>query len=104
MSTPAWSTQQLAEFLTAVSSARTEAAAALAAVEGVAEAFDAEVAAIVRGRELMAAVGYPEDSAPLAELELAATGAPDSQVPVPGMGMCPGKAVPLGDPPGAMLV
>ena len=104
MSTPAWSTQQLAEFLAAVSSADTEASAALAAVEGVAEAFDAEVAAIVRERELVAAVGYPEDHAPMAELEAAATLAPGSQVPVPGMGMCPAKAVPLGEPPGAMLV
>jgi signal transduction histidine kinase len=104
MSTSAWSTQQLAEFLAAVSSAQTEASAALAAVEGVAEAFDAEVAAIIRGRELVAAVGYPEDYAPMAELESAATLAPDSQVPVPGMGMCPAKAVPLGHPPGAMLV
>src|SRR5271167_3830472 len=104
MSTPAWSAQQLAEFLAAVSSAQTEALAALAAVEGVAEAFDAEVAAIVRGRELVAAVGYPEDYAPMAELESTATAAPDCQVPVPGMGMCPAKAVPLGDPPGGMLV
>ena len=104
MSTPAWSTQQLAEFLTAVSSAETEAAAALTAVEGVAETFDAEVAAIVRGRELVAAVGYPEDSAPLAELESAAAGAREPQVPVPGMGMCLAKAVPLEHPPGAMLI
>jgi len=104
MSTPAWSTQQLAEFLAAVSSAHTEATAALAAVEGVAEAFDAEVAAIVRGHELVAAVGYPEDSAPLAELESAAAGARDSQVPVPGVGMCAAKAVPLEHPSGAMLV
>ena len=104
MSTPAWSTQQLAEFLAAVSSAHTEATAALAAVEGVAEAFDAEVAAIVRGHELVAAVGYPEDSAPLGELESAAAGARDSQVPVPGVGMCAAKAVPLEHPSGAMLV
>ena len=57
MSASAWSTQQLAQFLAVVSSAETEAAAAWAAVERTAEELDAEVAAIVCGGDLLAAVG-----------------------------------------------
>ncbi|MDQ4129663.1 MAG: hypothetical protein M3133_01500, partial [Actinomycetota bacterium] len=68
MPTSAWSTQQLAEFLAAVSTSRSEASATLTAVERAAEALDAEVAAIVSGGELVAAVGYPEGGAPVAEL------------------------------------
>ena len=63
-----WSTQQLAEFIAAVSTCETEASAALAAVEWAAEALDAEVAAILGGGEVLAAVGYPEGTAPAAEL------------------------------------
>ncbi|MEA2501666.1 MAG: hypothetical protein QOD01_1777, partial [Actinomycetota bacterium] len=59
MPTTVWSTQQLAEFLAAVSSSETEASAALTAVERAAEALEAEVAAIVCGGEVVAAVGYP---------------------------------------------
>lgn len=87
-----------------MSSAKGEASAALAAVERVAEALDAEVAVILRGHELVAAVGYPEHSAPLAELESVAASARDSQITVPGVGMCPATAVPLEYPPGAMLL
>src|SRR5271166_4287620 len=53
----AWSAQQLAEFIAAVSAAEKETDAARAAVERVAEALDADVAAIVCGGELVAGVG-----------------------------------------------
>src|SRR5437879_4286191 len=68
MPPPVWSTQQLAEFLAAVSSSETEASAALAAVERAAEALDAEVAAILCDGEVVAAVGYSEGAAPVADL------------------------------------
>jgi signal transduction histidine kinase len=99
----AWSTQQLAEFLAAVSSCETEASAALAAVERAAEALEAEVAAIVCGGEVVAAVGYPEGAAPAAELISVAAGGP-GELAVPGVGACPATAVALEHPPGATLV
>jgi len=97
-----WSTQQLGEFLAAVSSKETEASAALAAVEGAAEALDAEVAAIVCDGALVAAVGYPEEATPVAELESVCAGG--SQLEVPGVGACPAVTVALEHPPGAVLI
>jgi signal transduction histidine kinase len=104
MSRSAWSTQQLAEFLSVVSSAKSERFAALAAVERAAEALDAEVAAIVSGGGLMAVVGYPEGSAPVAELSSVTPGAAGLKLSVPGAGDCPATAVSLEHPLGATLV
>jgi hypothetical protein len=103
MSASAWSTQQLAEFLAAVSLAETEAAAAWATVERTAEELDAEVAAIVCGGQLLAAVGCPEGAAPVAELAAVSPGV-EGQLAVPGLGVCPATAVRLEHPPGAKLV
>jgi hypothetical protein len=99
----AWSTQQLAEFLAAVSSAETEAAAAWATVERTAEELDAEVAAIVSGGQLLAAVGYPDGAAPVAELAAVTPGV-EGQLAVPGLGVCSATAVRLEQPLGASLV
>lgn len=99
-----WSTQQLAEFLAAVSPCETEPSAALAAVERAAEALDAEVAAIVCGGELVASVGYPDGAAPVAELESVTASGDAGELVVPGLGVCPATAVPLEHPPGATLV
>jgi signal transduction histidine kinase len=104
MPTSVWSTQQLAEFLTAVSSCKTEASAALAAVERAAEALEAEVAAIVCGGEVMAAVGYPEAAAPAAEVVSVAAGGGGGELAVPGVGVCPATRVALEHPPGGILV
>ena len=103
MSASAWSSQQLAEFLAALSSADTEAAAAQATVERTAEALDAEVAAIVWGADLLAAVGYPQGAAPVAELAGLAPGG-EGELVVPGLGVCAATAVRLEHPPGARLV
>jgi signal transduction histidine kinase len=100
----AWSTQQLAEFLAVVSACESEAEAALAAVERAAEALDAEVAAIVCEGEVVAAVGYPDGSAPVDELGSVRPGAPGCLVAVPGAGHCPATGVSLDHPPGAALV
>ena len=82
MPSSAWSTQQLAEFVASVSSCTTEASAARAAVERAAEVLDAEVAAIMIGGELLAAVGYAEGTEPVDELRRIRPGAPDSRLQV----------------------
>jgi signal transduction histidine kinase len=104
MDKSSWSTQQLAEFIAGVSIVETESAAARAAVEHAAEALDAEVAAIVCDRELIAAVGYPEGSVPVGELERVRPGAAGLWLDVPGAGRCAATAAALEYPPGATLV
>src|SRR5688572_5089578 len=104
MSIPAgWSAQKLAEFLAAVSSFATEAAAVEGAVERVAESLGAEVAAIVSGAAVVAAIGYPEGATPVAELA-AVAGGQRAELAVPGAGSCPATVVPLEHPAGARLV
>jgi signal transduction histidine kinase len=98
-----WSTQQLAEFLAAVSTCETEASAARTAVEWAAEALDAEVAAILGGGEVLAAVGYPERAAPAVELGAMTVGV-GGELVVPGVGACPATAVALEHTPGGILV
>ena len=104
MRTSGWTPQQLAEFVVAVSAAETEASAALTAVERAAEAFDADVAAIVSGDDVVAAVGYPEGTAPVADLKAVRPGDEASRLDVPGAGRCRAAAAPLDQPPGATLV
>jgi signal transduction histidine kinase len=101
MDASTWYTQQLAEFVAVVSTAPTEAAAAQAAVERTAEAVDAEVAAIVYGDVVVAAVGYPEDAVPVDDLQAAGSG---GALDVPGVGKCHSASAPLDHPPGALLV
>ena len=100
----AWSTQQLAEFVVSVSAADSEEAAALTAVERAAEALDADVAAIVGGGEVVAAVGYAHGTAPVGELETVKPGAEGSSLDVPGVGTCAAAAASLEHPPGATFV
>src|SRR5947208_2092530 len=90
-----WSTLQLAEFLAVLSDCETEASAALAAVERAAEALEAEVAAIVCGSKVVAAVGYPEGAVPAAELSSVSEGR--GELAVPGIGACPATAVAVGE-------
>ncbi|HYZ29386.1 MAG TPA: GAF domain-containing sensor histidine kinase [Thermoleophilaceae bacterium] len=104
MPTPAWSTQQLAEFVATVSAAERESAAAGVAVERAAEALDADVAAIVRGREVLASVGYPQGAAPFDELAAVKPWLADCVLDVPGIGTSPAAAASLDHPTGSMLV
>ena len=104
MDSSTWSTQQLAEFVASVSACATEEAAARAAVERAAEALDAEVAAIVCGGRLLAAVGYPEDTEPVEELARIQPDIPGSCLDVPGAGRCAATAAVLAYPPGTTLV
>lgn len=104
MDASVWSTQQLAAFIAAVSAAETGAGAASAVVERVAAALDLEVAAIVCGGELVAAVGYPEGRAPVGELAGVRPGVAGCRLDVPGVGLCPAAAAAVQHPPGATLV
>jgi GAF domain-containing protein len=104
MDPSAWWTQQLAEFVASVSPCTTETAAARAAVERAAEVFDADVAAILVGGELLAAVGYAEGTEPLDELKRLQPGAKDARLEVPGVGWCAVAVAGLAYPPGATLV
>ncbi|MGH9152957.1 MAG: putative bifunctional diguanylate cyclase/phosphodiesterase, partial [Acidimicrobiales bacterium] len=98
-----WSGQQLAEFLAAVSSYATEPAAVAGAVERIAEAVEAEVAAVVRRGRVVASVGFPAERVPVAELRRAASGGIDA-IDVPGAGRCPLLSVPFDDDGAACLL
>ena len=104
MGTSGWSTQQLAEFVAAVSAAESEESAAITAVERAAEMLDADVAAIVCDSELIAAIGYPNGTAPVDALNGVRPGLEESRLEVPGLGACAASAAPLEHPSGASLV
>ena len=99
-----WSPELLTEFIGAVSAAGTDAAAARAAVEHAAAALGAEVAAILGCDGVVAAVGYPEGSAPVSELAAVRPGVEDASLQVPGIGCCAAVAAGVEYPPGARLV
>jgi diguanylate cyclase (GGDEF)-like protein len=91
-----WAAQQLTEFVAAVSSAVDEKAAIRDAVERAAEAFEAEVAAILGHDEVLAAIGFGVSGVPSEELaSVAATEAP--RLTVPGIGDCAALVTPIGD-------
>jgi EAL domain-containing protein (putative c-di-GMP-specific phosphodiesterase class I)/GAF domain-containing protein len=99
-----WSTQQLTEFLAAVSSCPDEAAAVRAAVERAAEALESEVGAVVRAGGLVTAIGFGSDRVPATDL-LAASQEASGALDLEGLGRCE-TAVALieGSPPGRLLV
>ncbi len=98
-----WSTQQLTEFVTLVGAFEEEGGAIRAAIERAAEAFQAEVAAVVRDGELLASIGYDIESVPVEKLILAAAG----EVPtleVPGVGACVVISAEIEDGAGGLLL
>ncbi len=98
-----WSTQQLAEFVVAVSSAPEEQAAMAEGVQRAAEALDADVAAIVRDGEVLEALGWPAGERPADRIAaVAAAGA--GALPVPGRGEVAAVVADLGESPPAQLV
>ncbi|TDD68651.1 GAF domain-containing protein [Jiangella aurantiaca] len=99
-----WSAQYLAEFAAAISIAGSEATAARISVERAAEALDADVAAIVSGDDLVAAVGYAQGDVPVAELARVQPGAAETQLVVPGVGVCMTATATLEYPIGATLL
>jgi diguanylate cyclase (GGDEF)-like protein len=90
-----WSTQQLTEFLAAIGSASSRAAAVRLAVERVAEALEAEIAAILIGGQVVAQIGFPPGAAPRLLLRRIAAG--EDPVDVDGLGSCRTAAGRLGE-------
>ncbi len=95
---------QLVAFLEALWPATAGASVGLLAVERVAEALDAEIAAIVCGDRVLAVVGYPENEIPERELTRAAVAGGPRDLTVPGTGSCPVAAVSLDYPAGAVFL
>src|SRR6202045_3391968 len=98
-----WSTQQLAEFLTAIASYSDQRGALAGAVERVAEALEAEVAAVVQGDAVLAAVGFPANEIPTALLCRAAA-REAATIQLPSLGMCRISLVALETPKDARLL
>src|SRR5881396_2864530 len=103
MTSPGSSTQQLAEFLEAMSGASDIATARRAAIDRVAEALDAEVAAIVNEWGAVVSTGFDPDQ--VSDAALAAVREGHSKtIEVPGLGRCVAHSTPIGGELGATLV
>jgi diguanylate cyclase (GGDEF)-like protein len=101
--TGGWSTQQLAEFLSAIAAYSDRDSALQGAVERVAEALEAEVAAVVAGHNILATVGFAAGDVPAHFLRTAAANAP-SIIELPSLGFCRVSVVALDTPAGARLL
>src|SRR5580658_3677213 len=80
-----WTTQQLVEFLSLVSSFPDEHSAIVGAVERAAEALEAEVGAIVSDGRLLASTGFSADNVQIELLSAVADGTVTT-IDVPGAG------------------
>ncbi|HEY8581994.1 MAG TPA: sensor domain-containing diguanylate cyclase, partial [Capillimicrobium sp.] len=99
----AWEIERLTEFVVALGDAREQRAAAAQGVERVAEALEAEVAALVRDGAVIASTGWPRVEVP--EQRLAAVvERGHGTLPVPGAGDCPAVGVDLGEGLGGVLL
>lgn len=96
------STQLLVQFLTAVAGCRDEESALRTAAERTAEAFGAEVGAVILD-DVAAAVGFPEDEVGRDAL-LAVACRVATDVEVPGVGLCAAMSAPLHDPEEGQLI
>ena len=98
-----WSTQQLGEFLAAVSTYSDEPSLLQGAVELAAEALDAELGAVVRGDDVLASVGFPRGAVPVASLVRVAE-EDLATMEVAGLGMGSTLLAPLDDQPRSHLL
>jgi diguanylate cyclase (GGDEF)-like protein len=89
-----WSTQQLAEFLTGISTCETEEVATELAIERAAEALEAEVAFYIRNGEIVQSIGFPAGSITDDPLSALVDGDANS-IDVPGIGETPALVVPV---------
>ena len=101
-----WSTQQLAEFVAAVSSVADAQLAARSGVERVAEALDADAVALMYGDRLAYSIGWPADATPVDAIRAAVSADGDDEhvVPVPGLGDVPVTSAEVGEQGDAYLV
>jgi diguanylate cyclase (GGDEF)-like protein len=97
-----WTTQQLAEFLSVVSSFTEETDALQGCVERAAEAIDTEVAALVRHGHVGASIGFPSGAEPVDELVAAAEEVRFERT-LGELGLCTGMCSAVGDE-GTLLV
>ena len=88
------SAEQLAAFLALIFSFHDEQTAVRRGLARVVEVLDAEVAALVRGGGVMAAVGFSEAEAPVADL-VAVAGGQAASLTVPDVGECPAVSASL---------
>jgi diguanylate cyclase (GGDEF)-like protein len=96
-------TQELAEFVAAVSDAETEELALREGVRRAAQAVGADVAAVVRDGSIAAAAGAPLEDAAVEEL-LGAASRREGRVRMPGAGVLRSIVCDLGDEAGACLL
>ena len=98
MAVPAesWTTQQLAEFLSVVSSLTDEHDAVQGGVEWVAKAIDTQVAVMVRDGRVEASIGFQSGSEPVIAL-IEAAAEPRFQRELGELGLCTGMSSPVGE-------
>ena len=97
----AWSTQQLVEYVAALSDCPDGAVLTQLAVERAAEALEADVAALVTPGSVCASVGFRNSRAPTAALHSAVDG---EVLHVPGVGACPVLVADVDSHPSRRLV
>ena len=100
---PSWPTRQLSELLDLISSAPDEAGAVAVAAERVAQAFDAELAAVVLSGETRHAIGFAAESLPADSLRAVADGGRDT-IEVAGLGAFGAAAAPISDADGEFVL
>jgi diguanylate cyclase (GGDEF)-like protein len=98
-----WATQQLTEFLVSMAALEDEESAVRGALEHAAGALEAEVGAVVRGGEVVTAIGFSGSGMPSSGLVNAALTRADS-FEVPGHGSSPAIVVDLEDEPAGQLL
>jgi len=103
MTSSDWATQQLAEFLAVLTTAADENIAVANALERLAESFDADGGAFVRGRHVVSSLGWSTGHPHEAEILAVALGH-RANVEIPGAGMCETVVIPVDRDEGSKVV
>ncbi|MEK6250632.1 MAG: EAL domain-containing protein [Actinomycetota bacterium] len=103
MTSPGWSTRQLAEFLEAMSAVGDMATARRAAVDRVAEALEAELAAVVTDKGVLVAIGLDPEQVSGTALAAVREGR-SKTIEVPGLGRCAAVSIAIGGKEDASLL
>ena len=103
MASSDWATQQLAEFLAVLTTAADDHFAVANALERLAESFDADGGAFVRGRTVMSSLGWSTGYAHEPEILAVALGH-RTNVDIPGAGVCETVVIPVDRDEGSKLV
>jgi len=103
MASSDWATQQLAEFLAVLTTAADDQFAVANALERLAESFDADGGAFVRGRSVMSSLGWSTGHAHEPEILAVALGH-RTNVDIHGAGLCETVVIPVDRDEGSKLV